>query len=190
MAIEKTLVLIKPDGVQRRLVGEIIHRFERTGLKIIALKMVWPTLQQAKKHYTMKGLIETAKRSIANQAARGIVIKDTPEELAEKIAKRLFSFITAGPVVAMVLTGNKAIEMVRKLVGATEPLAASAGTIRGDWGIDSYEEADSHDRSIRNIIHASGNESEAEDEIKVWFTKEEIHNYKLPIEETLYGTWG
>jgi nucleoside-diphosphate kinase len=190
MAIEKTLVLIKPDGVQRRLVGEIICRFERAGLKIVALKMVWPTLAQAKRHYTMKGLVETAKRSIANQAARGVIINDTPEELAKKIAKKLFSFITAGPVVAMVLTGNKAIEMVRKLVGATEPLAALPGTIRGDWGIDSYEEADSHNRAIRNIVHASGNAQEAENEIKIWFTKKEINDYKLPVEETLYGAWG
>lgn len=190
MAIERTLVLIKPDGVQRRLIGEILHRFERTGLKIIALKMIWPTLEQARKHYTMEGLIETAKRSIANQAARGVVITDTPEKLAQKIGKKLFSFLTAGPVVAIVLSGNKAIEMVRKMVGATEPLSAAPGTIRGDWGIDSYEEADSHNRAIRNIVHASGSDVEAKREIKIWFTDKEIHEYKLPIEETLYGSWG
>ena len=190
MAIERTLVLIKPDGVQRRLVGEVLHRFERTGLKIVALKMLTATRKQAEAHYTMEGLLVTAQRSIDNQVARGHKIELSPEELAKKIAKRLFSFVTAGPIVAMILTGNKAIDMVRKLVGSTEPLMAPAGTIRGDWGIDSYEEADEHDRSIRNIIHASGNAIEAENEIKIWFADEELQHYKLPIEETLYGSWG
>jgi len=190
MQVEQTLILIKPDGVQRRLIGEIVRRFEMVGLKILALKMLTATAEQAKAHYTFEGLIRSAEKSIAHQKSHGVDIKDTPNELAEKLQRRLIAFITAGPVVAMILSGNRAVEMVRKLVGQTEPLTSAPGTIRGDWGHDSYELSDASDRSIRNIVHASGTVDEANYEIPIWFSKEEIQTYTLPIEETLYGKWG
>lgn len=185
---ERTLVLVKPDGVQRGLVGEIISRFERKGLKLVATKMVWPTESQAKKHYfwSKEEKIGNGKRTIEAYAERGIELKEDPIALAEKTLAKLYNYLQAGPVVAMVLEGAHAIKHVRNIVGSGNPLTADVGTIRADYSIDSYILADEADRVTRNLIHASGNVSEAERELKVWFTEEEIVDYEMAIEQILY----
>ncbi len=185
---ERSLVLVKPDGVQRGLVGEIISRFERKGLKLVAMKMVWPTAKQAEAHYywSEEEKIGNGKRTIEAYAERGIVIKDDPIKLAEKTQSKLFRYLQAGPIVAFVVEGAHAIAHVRKLVGSGNPLQADVGTIRADFSIDSYILADEADRITRNLIHASGNTSEAEREIKVWFKESEIVDYDLAIEKLLY----
>jgi nucleoside-diphosphate kinase len=154
--IEKTLILLKPDAVQRGLMGEIITRFERAGLKIIGMKMVWVDEELAKKHYRE----ELAKR-------RG-----------EHVRTKNVNFLKEGPVVAMVLEGINAIEITRKIVGPTEPKSAPPGTIRGDYAHASYQWADEKNVAVKNLIHASADKNDAELEINLWFKPEEMHDYK------------
>ncbi len=155
--IERTLVLIKPDGVKRGLIGKIISRFEDAGLKIVAMKMVWIDKEFAKKHYEAH------------------VDKDFYKFLEE--------FIISGPVVALVLEGVEAVEVVRKIVGPTEPKTAPPGTIRGDFAHHSMQYANIKNKAVANIIHASGTKEEAEKEISLWFKPEEIHSYSTVHEE-------
>ena len=157
--IEKTLVLVKPDGVQRSLVGEIIRRFERAGLKIVAIKMVRMARDFSEKHYDAH------------------VDKD--------FYPRLEKFMVSGPVVAMVLEGLHAVEIVRKLVGATEPSKAAPGTIRGDYAMHSYEYTQSKGMAVRNLVHASGDTEDAKKEVALWFKKEELHPYSLSADKHL-----
>ncbi len=161
--IQRTLVLLKPDAVKRGIVGEIIMRFEKAGLKIVGMKMVWPDEELASKHYA-----------------------DVAERRGEKVFQLLKEFLTIhGPVVAMVLEGVEAVEVVRKIVGETEPKKASPGTIRGDYCHISFGYADRKDKAIPNIVHASGSEEEAKREIELWFKPEEIHDYKRTDEDFL-----
>lgn len=185
---ERTLVLIKPDGVQRSLIGEIISRFERVGLKIIGLKFFVPTPAQIKKQYgpSKKEIEALGKRSIENQTKLGVKIKESPYGQGMAIVNRLKKYLSSGPIVAMVLEGNGAIALVRKLVGATEPLSSDVGTIRGDFTLDSYSLADRDGRAVRNLIHCSGSQKEAEREIKIWFKPKELINYRLISERILY----
>jgi nucleoside-diphosphate kinase len=151
--IEQTLVLLKPDALERGLVGEILQRFERVGLKIVGMKMLLPDLTQAEKHYTE----ELAKR-------RG-----------ENVRKAMIDMLTSGPVVAFVLEGVEAVDLVRKMIGETEPKAASPGTIRGDYAHTSFKHVNSIPNSkLFNLIHGSASKEEAQQEIDVWFTKEEL----------------
>ncbi len=188
MTKEKTLVLLKPDAVQRNLIGDIIGRFERVGLKIVALKFVIPTKEQAYTHYVKNEAEITAlgQRSIDGKRKGGAVVDDDPTELGTKIIDRLVRFLTSGPVVAMVLQGHQAIAITRKIVGSTEPLQSAMGTIRGDYTVDSYLIADTDDRAVRNLVHASSNAQEAEYEIKVWFGPGEVVEYKNLRERILY----
>lgn len=185
---ERTLVLLKPDAVQRSLVGEILGRFERVGLKIVSLKFLIPTKDQAYKHYVKnEAEIEAlGNRSIEGKKKSGLVVNDDPKELGQKIIDRLIRFLTAGPVVAFVLEGNQAVAITRKIVGSTEPLQSDVGTIRGDYTIDSYLLADGGDRSVRNLVHASANVPEADYEIKVWFSDAELIDYKNVLDKVLY----
>ena len=150
--MEKTLVLVKPDGVQRQLVGRIIQRFEDVGLKIIGMKMFWVDENFSKKHYSA--------------------------HIDKAFYPGLQAMITEGPVLAFVLQGLHAVTQVRKMVGDTEPKSAKPGTIRGDFAHHSYEYADNQGKAVKNLIHASGNKEEAEAEIKLWFEKKELHDYK------------
>lgn len=188
MSKERTLVLLKPDAVQRNLIGEIILRFERVGLKLVALKLVVPTRELAYKHYVKNDeeIIALGTRSIEGKRKGGVEVHDDPKELGEKIVSRLVDFLSSAPVVAFVLEGNQAIKITRKIVGSTEPLQSDVGTIRGDFTLDSYQIADAHDRAVRNIVHAAANEFDAEYEIKVWFKPEEIVEYENPRETVLY----
>lgn len=188
-AFERTLVLLKPDSVQRGLIGEILSRFERKGLKITALKMVWPTAEMAAKHYDMPEatMIALGEKTISAYAEKGIELKQTAMEIAKRVQAQLVTYLTTGPIVALVLEGAHAIAHVRKIRGGTNPLTADVGTITADYTIDSYFLADEADRSVRNLVHASGNASEAETEIKLWFSEEEIHHYQTAIDKVLYS---
>ncbi len=149
--IERTLVLLKPDAVQRCLVGEILTRFEKVGVKIVGMKMVWVDEKFSKLHY-----------------------KDHVEKA---FYKGLEEFIVQGPIIAMVLEGIHSVEMVRKLVGSTEPRKAVPGTIRGDYAHHSYDYADTKKIAIKNLIHASDTSENAKREIELWFKPEELHTY-------------
>jgi nucleoside-diphosphate kinase len=152
----------------RGLVGECIKRFEQCGLKIVGMKMAQADNKLAGRHYG---------EDIANRHG-------------ENVRKALLEYIKMGPVVAMVIEGNHAIEIVRKIVGTTEPRTAPAGTLRGDFSIDSYELGDNLKRPVKNLTHASGNKKEAENEISIWFSEEEIYEYKRSDEGALFHkTW-
>ncbi len=186
---ERSLVILKPDSVQRGLIGEILTRFEKKGLKIVAMKMVWPTIDQAKRHYDQpeSAMITLGERTLAAYKEKGIEMNKTPIEIAKNIQKKLLTYITAGPVVVFIIEGAHAIAHVRKIRGATNPLSADMGSITADLSIDSYFIADDSERAVRNLVHASGTVDEANNEISIWFTEEEIHNYDLAIEKILYS---
>lgn len=187
---ERSLVIVKPDGVQRGLVGEIISRFEKKGLKITAMKMIHPTKEMSAKHYDQpkSAMMTLGERTLASYAEKGIKHwSSDPMEIARDIQKKLVDYLSAGPVVAMVVEGAHAVAHVRKIRGATNPLAADVGTITADYTIDSYFISDLAHRAIRNLVHASGTPEEAENEIKIWFKPSEICDYKLAIEEILYS---
>lgn len=188
---EKTLVIIKPDGIQRTLIGEIIKRYERTGLKLCALKLLVPSEEMATRHYYEVGgdawIEEVGRKAAAAYEKKGEKSPyKTFKENGWAILKANAKYLSAGPVVAMIWQGASAIELVRKITGSTAPLLADVGTIRGDFTLDSYALADLDGRSIRNLIHASGAPEEAEKEIPIWFKEEEIFNYRLIQEQILY----
>lgn len=189
---QRSLVIVKPDGVQRGLIGDIISRFEKKGLKVVGMKMVWPNEKLAKNHYDQpeKDMILLGERTLEAYRERGekhSLGNPTPIEIAKDIQKKLVRYLSTGPVVAMVIEGAHAIQVVRKIRGHTNPLAADVGTITADLTIDSYFVSDSGDRAIRNLVHASGSEEESEREINLWFDKDEVYNYELAIEKILYS---
>lgn len=153
--IERTLVLVKPDGVERGLIGKIISRFEDTGLKIVGMKMVWADKDFARKHYT----------------------EDLEKRRGKAVREGMVKFLTEGPVVAIVLEGVEAVEVVRKIVGGTEPRTAMPGTIRGNFCHISFLYADKKKMVVRNIIHASGDKKDAKSEVSLWFKPGELHSY-------------
>ncbi len=186
--MERTLVLVKPDGVQRALIGKIISKFEDAGLKVVALKMVWPTEKLADIHYPLdKEWYENAwKNTKKGYEEKGLPYNETPLELGNRLRNWLKKAITAGPVVAMVIEGNEAVAAVRKLAGATAPSRADSSTIRGMYSTDSYALSDSEKRTLRNIVHASDSPGTAEKEIKIWFKSGEILAYKRVDEDLIY----
>lgn len=161
--IQRTLILFKPDAVQRGIVGEILTRFERVGLKIIGTKMIFPNKEHYHKHYEEIGKMVTRR--------------------GEKAFDMALEFMTQGPVIAMVLEGVESVELVRKLVGGTEPKTALPGTIRGDYSHMSFGYANEHNVGIPNLIHASGSVEEAKQEIEHWFADHEIYDYPSPREK-------
>ncbi len=188
---ERTLVIIKPDGVQRSLIGDIISRYERTGLKMVAAKMVIPTEEFAIRHYHEVGgdewLENVGAKARAAYEKKGLQSPyATNKDNGWAVLKSNAKYLSSGPVFCMVWEGNQACAIVRKITGATEPLSSDVGTIRGDLTIDSYQLADVDQRSVRNLIHASGNPEESAKEIKIWFKDEELLNYKHIQERMLY----
>ena len=157
---ERTLVLVKPDGVQRGLSGRIISRFEDVGLKIVGMRMQWVDKEFARIHYSA--------------------------HVEKAFYPGLEAMITEGPVLALVLEGLHAVELVRKMVGATEPKSATPGTIRGDFAHHSYSYTDAQNKSIKNLIHASGNIEEAIQEVQLWFKDEELHTYQTVHEKHVF----
>lgn len=187
--LEKTLVIIKPDGIQRSLIGEIICRYEKIGLKLIGIKMLIPTDEMVEKHYTLDPAWKKSvgeKRIKAAQEKGETEFESDPEKIGENVLLVLKKYITAGPIIAMVWQGAHAVGIVRKITGGTEPLSSDVGTIRGDFMIDSYIMSEAHDRSIRNLVHASSSVKEAEDEIAHWFKPEELFDYRIIQEQILY----
>lgn len=179
--IEKTLILIKPDGVERMLVGEIIHRFERTGLKLVALKMLKAPREILEKHYIADENYyrSIGEKTLATYREYNLDVKkelgtDDPVKIGEIVRNWTIDYVSRGPIVAMVLKGPHAIENCRRLCGYTAPLKADVGSIRGDYALDSPLHANLEKRAIENLVHASGNREEAEREIALWFSPEEI----------------
>lgn len=189
MKKERTFVAIKPDAIQRSLMGEIISRFERVGLKLIGMKMAVPTPGMIEKHYTVdpSWRMVTGQKTIEAYKKQG---KNPPSEdplkITEIILDNLKKYMSSGPVIAMVWEGVHSVGIVRKLIGGTEPLTSDVGTIRGDFTIDSYILSDVDGRSVRNLVHASSSTADAEKEISLWFKKEELVNYRLIQEAILY----
>lgn len=191
--MEQTLIIFKPDSVARGLVGEIITRFEKVGLKIVAAKMLMVSREQADKHYPasredfIKGM---GGKTLENYQSMGIDAKkefgsDDAKEIGLKIREWLVDMITAAPVITMVLEGPHAVELVRKIVGHTLPLMSAPGTIRGDYSYDSSYLANTGRRPIKNLLHASGNLEEAQYEVKLWFTGKELMSYNRVEEEIM-----
>lgn len=182
---EKTFVLIKPDGVRKGLIGEIINRFERRDLKVVAIQMVQPTRAEMDKHYPKdaKWLNRIGERTSANYQKYGHDVKrdfgttDTLK-IGKEVRRWLVDFMISAPLVKMVVQGPHAVDMVRKIVGDTMPHMAEMGTIRGDYSADSALTANLERRSVYNLIHASETPAEAAHEIKHWFGKHPIHKYK------------
>jgi nucleoside-diphosphate kinase len=191
---ERTLALVKPDGVKRGLIGEVISRIERRGLKVVALKMVLPTKAQVMKHLPNdpewvlrlgdKGLKTFNEYKLDPITYLG---SDDRKVIGEKVKDGLVEYLTSGPVVAMVIEGIHAITMVRKLAGHTLPVMAEMGTIRGDYSVDSPTIANVEGRAIHNIMHASETPEEAKNEMAVWFDEKELHAYKHAAEDVSYG---
>lgn len=190
--IEKSLVLMKPDAVQRGIVGEILHRFERMGLKIVGMKMIHPEKNFVEKHYSTsdENLKVMGNKTIEDAKENGVDLLKTlgtedPLQIGKQIWNWSIEFLSSGPVIAMVLEGPHAIANIRTQVGHTLPLKSAPGTIRGDYGLDSSFSGNSRNRTIYNLVHASGNKVEADLEISLWFKPEEILSYKR-IHEDLY----
>jgi len=165
MELERTLVLIKPDGVERGLIGQIITRFEQAGLKVAGLKLAMVDSEFAKKHYT----------------------EDITKRRGEQVRNHMVTMLSSGPVVAMVLEGIEAIALVRKMVGSTEPKSAEPGTIRGDFSHVSYAYADAKSIGVRNVVHASSSESDAKNEVSLWFSEAELHSYQSVHDKHILG---
>ena len=185
---ERTLVLIKPDGVQRSLIGEIINRFERTGLKFVGFKFLIPTRDQCVTHYNKDDawFLEKGERIVADLKAKGLPIEKEPIEYGKDIIEMNNRLLTAGPVMAMVIEGNQAVAIVRKITGSTEPATSDVGTIRGDLTVDSYTHSAIDQRAVRNLIHCSDSTGEAEREIDIWFDKKDLIDYRTAEERVLY----
>jgi nucleoside-diphosphate kinase len=190
---EKTVVLIKPDGVKRGLIGEIISRIEKRGLKIIALDMIWATKEQIDGHYPKdeKWITRLGEKTKETYEKYGF---NTKKELGTTDSKKIgemvrgwsIDFMTSGPLVKVVVKGVHAIDMVRKLCGNTMPALAEMGTIRGDFSVDSAAIANRGKRSVHNIVHASETFEEAKHELAFWFSPEEIHDYKRAEEDIMF----
>lgn len=185
---ERTLVIIKPDGVQRALIGEIISRFERTGLKFVGFKFLVPTREQCLTHYNKdeEWFLRKGKRIIEDLTAQGLPVEKDAMAYGKGIIDTILAFITAGPVLAMVIEGNQSVAIVTKITGSTEPATSDVGTIRGDLTVDSYGHSTIQNRAVRNLVHCSESSEEAERELKVWFTEDELISYKTAQERILY----
>jgi nucleoside-diphosphate kinase len=189
MKKENTLVVIKPDGVQRTLIGEVINRMERVGLKLVALKLIIPEKEMIEKHYTIDPdwIEKVGQKSIdAYKDKKQEPPSNDSTEVGKKVLDVLIKYMTSGPVVVMVWQGANSVGVVRKIVGSTEPLTSDVGTIRGDFVLDSYKFADVDGRAVRNLVHASGSVEEANKEIPLWFDDSEILNYRLVQEQIIY----
>lgn len=184
--MERTLVLLKPDAVKRGLMGRIIARFEDAGLKIVAAKMILADEQLAKKHYKDDLIPIVGNKTKKDWDTTGLKYTETVEELGKMIVEGTRQFLRSGPVLALILEGLHAVEVVRKLVGSTGPKDSPPGTIRGDFAHLSLGYASTQKKGAANLIHASGNSEEAKAEIKLWFKPEEIHSYKTVHEQHVF----
>lgn len=190
MAQERTLVLIKPDVLQRQLVGEILSRFERKGVKLTAMKMLNATREQVGEHYIDDEayLIETGEKARKGAIARGEDVTGWNSlEQGKKVRQRNINYLTCGPIIAIVFEGFGVISQVRKILGSASPADGDIGTIRDDYSLDTYALADYIDRSTMTMLHASDSVENAERELKIWFKESEIcNNYETGVEKIFY----
>jgi nucleoside-diphosphate kinase len=161
--MERTLIVFKPDSVQRGIVGEVLSRFEKAGFKIVGAKMLQPDYDHLHQHYEGIGTLKTRK--------------------GEDIFESQLKSMMVGPVIALVLEGVDAVDTVRKMVGSTEPKSALPGTIRGDYAHVSYGAANASGRSVSNVLHASADTNEAKAEIAHWFSDSELYDYEAVHEK-------
>ncbi len=187
--MERVLVVIKPDGVERALIGKVIVRFEDAGLKVVAMKMLNAKKEMVEKHYTNDEawLLSVGEKAKKSALEKGQKVTETEREIGVRVRNALIRELTRTPVVAFVLEGNAAADVARKIGGGTEPRKADPGSIRGMYSSDSYALADQKKRSVRNILHISETAEIGEQEIKVWFTESDICKYKRADEEAMYG---
>lgn len=183
--MERTLILLKPDAVQQKLIGKVISRFEASDLKVIATKMVWPSRELADQHYPtsreefIKGMGGKTLESYKEQKQDPFAVFDTDDahSIGLQLQKWLVDFLVSGPVIAIVLEGENAVKKARDIAGHTIPAKAEKGTIRGDFSDDSAIAANAEKRPVKNLVHASGDKKEADFEIGLWFSEEELHSY-------------
>jgi len=190
---EKTVALIKPDGVKRGLIGEIITRVEKRGLKVISLEMFQATKEQIDGFYPQdeKWIKRLGEKTLKNYEKYGFNAQkelgtEDPLEIGKMVRKWLVNFMISGPMVKMVIGGIHAIDMVRKIVGSSMPSQAEMGTIRGDFSVDDSTAANRDKRAIHNIVHASETLEEAEHELNFWFAAEDIFDYKRAEEDVMF----
>lgn len=182
---EKTYVMIKPDGVKKGLIGDIIKRFEQRDLKIVALEMFQPTLEDIDNHYPKDAawVKRLGEKTLATYDRYQFDASEdfgttVPEEIGPKIREWLVNYMLSAPLVKIVIEGTHAVDMVRKICGPTMPYQADMGTIRGDFSNDSPAVANAEKRAVMNIVHASETLEEATHEINHWFKENKIHVYK------------
>ncbi len=194
--MERTFVLVKTDGVKRKLVGEVISRLERSGLKLVALKLIKPSIEMVAKNYpdTDEWYRKVGERSTNTFKAMGMDPKQKfgtadPIQIGKQVKSWILRFMTSGKVIAMVWEGNRAVDHVRRLMGETDPIKATAGTIRGDFSIDDVALGNFTNRPIVNVIHGSGSVDEAKKEISIWFSEKEIFSYRRDTENIFYEEW-
>lgn len=190
---ERTLIIIKPESIQRHLMGELINKFERRGLKMVACKMLAPDAKLIGEHYAddEAWYISSGTNTYNNYKDKGVKNLLTPIEYGKKTRKLLMDSLCDRPVLAMIWEGPHAVALGRKTAGSTNPLTADIGSIRGDYSSDSYEMSDETGRAIQSLVHASGSVEEAEREISIWFKSEEILGYDLVLESVFYmKDWG
>lgn len=185
---ERTFVILKPDTVQRSLIGEVIKRFERTGLKCTAMKMLMADEVRLLKHYNKDDawFLKKGTRIIEDLQAQGRPVEKEAIEYGKDIIRTIVNYMVAAPVVAMVWEGNEAVAVVTKIVGTTEPKTSDVGTIRGDYTVDSYSHSSYENRSVRNLIHCSESPEEAEREIALWLKEDEVMKYVTAQERIMY----
>jgi len=185
---ERTFVILKPDSIQRGLMGETIKRFEAVGLKLIAMKFTVAEEELLWKHYNKDEawFLKKGETAVKNRIDMGMPVDRGAIEYGKDIIRALVNFMGSCPVVMMIWEGNQAVSVVKKIVGGTEPTTSDVGTIRGDLTLDSYELSNRDERAVRNLVHCSDQVDEAEREIALWFKPEEIMSYRLISEQILY----
>lgn len=185
---ERSLVILKPDAIQRSLMGTIISRIENTGLKFVAMRLIVPKAEQCWTHYNKDEawFLKKGARVVEDRKAQNLPIEKEALEYGKDIIQANVDFFTSGPVLAFIVEGNQSVAIVKKLVGGTEPTTSDVGTIRGDLTVDSYALSSIDNRAVRNLVHCSDSPEEAEREIPIWFEESEILKYRLVQEQILY----
>lgn len=185
--MERTLIILKPDTVKRSIAGEIISRFEKAGLKLVGMKMMIPEMELLQRHYPDELIPIVGNKTKEDWDAYGVKYSESIEEIGEMIVKSTREFMRSAPVIAIVLEGGHAVEIVRKMVGKTGPKDSAPGTIRGDYAHLSLGRASLQKKGAANIIHASGSVDEAKQEIEMWFEKSELFDYKTVHEDLTHA---
>lgn len=194
MIKQRSLILIKPDGIQRGLIGKILKRFEQAGLTIVGFKFVWATEKQIADHYpsTDKWFTTVGQRTLTNYQKKGLDatgVFGTADAITigKTVKQWLIKYLQQSPVLIFVLESYGAVETIRKICGNTIPFLAVPGTVRSDFAHDTIDLANEQNRPLRNVIHASETVEDADKEIKIWFNAEELFSYKRADEEIMFS---